>query len=146
MSFVPKGSRTETGVAKFVAGACELILEKVGQGEKELGLSGRVDHKNGDGVIRDLGRLLNSFYSSLRPPDRLPRADRIEGSCRLLCSAAASEQAVQRCQVRRDARIFADHASANSSARLPDRGVSRAATVAGEVAREHHGRSRVYPL
>jgi hypothetical protein len=46
-------------------------LEKTGAGERELGLSGRVDHRNGDGVVRDLARLLNSFYMSLPKDPRL---------------------------------------------------------------------------
>jgi len=45
MAFQPKGSQfqprtapTEAGVAKFVAGAGVPVLEKVGAGERELGL------------------------------------------------------------------------------------------------------------
>jgi len=40
--FVPKGSGTEPGVAKFCAGGGDLLLEKASdQGERELNLSGR---------------------------------------------------------------------------------------------------------
>jgi hypothetical protein len=69
--FVPKGSSSDAGVAKFVAGAGAPVLEKVGAGEKEMGIAGRVEHVTGDGVIHDLARLLNSFYTSL--PKKDPR-------------------------------------------------------------------------
>src|SRR5215471_15727063 len=69
--FQPRDRGPEPGVAKFVAGAGIPVLEKVGAGEKEMGLSGRVQHVSGDGVIHDLARLLNSFYVSLPKDPRL---------------------------------------------------------------------------
>lgn len=69
--FHTQDTPTAPGVAKLVAGAGGLVLEKVGEGEAELGLQGRVEHRNGDGVIHDLARLLNSFYTSLPKDPRL---------------------------------------------------------------------------
>ena len=61
--FRPKGDRfhslgspSDPGVAKFVAGAGQLILQKAtDDGEAEPHLQGQIDHRNGDGAIRDLG-------------------------------------------------------------------------------------------
>jgi hypothetical protein len=47
-NFVPKGSSSESGVAKFIAGAGTPILEQVGAGESELGIAGQVQHRTGD--------------------------------------------------------------------------------------------------
>jgi hypothetical protein len=68
--FVPKGSPSDPRIVKFAAGAGEL-LKTTDDCEAELGLRGRVDHKNGDGIVHDLARLLNSFYTSLPKDPRL---------------------------------------------------------------------------
>jgi hypothetical protein len=89
--FVPKGSSSDAGVAKFVAGAGVPVLEKVGAGEKEMGIAGRVQHVTGDGVIHDLARLLNSFYTSLpKDPRLLPPAEK-EGLYRQIVAALGAE-------------------------------------------------------
>jgi len=89
--FVPKGSTTSAGVAKFVAGAGTPVLEKVGAGEKEMGIAGRVQHVTGDGVIHDLARLLNSFYTSLPKDPRLLSPAEKEELYRQIVAALESE-------------------------------------------------------
>src|SRR5262249_32447231 len=69
-------------VLKMIAGAgtpMPMPLEKVGAGEKEMGIAGRVQHVTGDGVIHDLARLLSSFYTSLpKDPRLLSQAEKEE--------------------------------------------------------------------
>ena len=90
--FVPQSRSSQPGVAKFVAGAgvpIPMPLEKVGGGERELGLSGQVRHVTGDGVIHDLVRLLNNYYMSLPKDPRLMTANEKE---ELLASIRAALQ------------------------------------------------------
>jgi len=75
--FVPRSGNSQPGIAKFVAGAGASIpmpLEKVGAGESQLGLSGRVQHVNGDGIVNDLSAKIKSFYMSLPKDPRLMTA------------------------------------------------------------------------
>ncbi len=99
--FQPKGEKFRTqdtptapGVAKFVAGAGGLVLEKVGEGEAELGLQGRVAHRNADQVIHDLARQLKSFYMSLPKDPRLLTTAEKEELYRQVLAALSAQGAL----------------------------------------------------
>jgi hypothetical protein len=95
--FIPRKSEQDGGILKFAAGAgapIPMSLEKVGAGERELGLSGQVQHRTGDGVIRDLSRLLNSFYVSLPKDPRLLSAAEKDDLYRQIIAALGAEGAL----------------------------------------------------
>jgi hypothetical protein len=71
--FKPQDTFTSPGLAKFVAGTgVGPVLEKeVGRGESELGIAGRVSHRNGDQVIHDLSQVIPSVYAALPADSRL---------------------------------------------------------------------------
>jgi hypothetical protein len=77
--FKPQDTSTSAGLAKFVAGTgVGPVLEKeVGRGESELGIAGRVSHRNGDQVIHDLSQVIPSIYAALpRDPRLLSRIEK----------------------------------------------------------------------
>ena len=69
-------------------------VRKAARGEAQLGLSGRVDHQNTDGVVRDLAAKIKSFYSSLPRDPRLLTESEKKALYEQIVAALSEEQAL----------------------------------------------------
>lgn len=69
-------------------------VRKAARGEAELGLSGRVDHPNTDGVVRELAAKIKSFYASLPRDPRLLTGSEKKALYERIVAALSEEQAL----------------------------------------------------
>ena len=79
--------------SKFVPRTTDEV-RKAARGETELGLSGRVEHQNTDGVVRDLAAKIKSFYTSLPRDPRLLTGSEKKALYERIVAALSAEQAL----------------------------------------------------